>query len=267
MKDNITKSKNQKLSLISLLSIVLLIVSIAIGVYSYKLSLREIKINADIIKLDYDSKKYTVTAEYYVNDKRYEKILVIESKTELTVNSKAEIIYDKDNPNNLINNTYYPIISGVLFITSIVLILIFIPKYLDFLKRNKDIRKMKKQGMYIDVPITEIIIDNNIKPVDGQYAYKARCRYLNKNNNQEYTYESDPCFINISQVIETNKINHVKIYFLREDTNNYYVDLDTLLPDIPVINPNIVMQGNKEEKKEEVVEKSEPEQTETERQK
>ena len=248
MKDNITKTKNTILTLISLLSIILLIVSIIIGVYSYNLSTREIKIHATIVKIDYN---HVATVEYYVNNKRYEKVMNVDPETELTVNDQVEIIYDKDNPANLINNAYYPIISGIMFIAGVVLFIIFIPKYLEYLKRQKDIKKMKLQGIFIDVPITELVVDNNIKPVKDKHAYRARIKYFNKMSNQEYIYESDPCFVNLSQVIEQNGIHNVKIYFMRENTNNYYVDLDCLIPDIPVVNPDLIMK----EKKEEVIEK------------
>ncbi len=260
MNDIVTKSKNNRIFFAVLLGVLLFVISIGVGIYSYKLGRRTININAEITKVEYNATSNKATVKYKVNHKEYSKIVNTNSTKELTVSDKIPITYDRDNPDLLINNKYYPIISIACFFISILLLIVFLPKYVTKILRDKEIKQMKKDNVFIDIPISEIIVDNTLKPVQGIHAYKLRLNYNNPKNNQEYVYESDPCYVNLSKIIENTRINHAKIYLNKLNTNDYYVDLKTLYPDIPVINPNEVLSSRKateviaerfEEKKEE----------------
>jgi hypothetical protein len=254
MKDSITEAKNTKLTIIVIISLAILVASIAIGIYSYNLDQKAIEVNANVVKVEYNNKDYMATVEYKVNEQAYTKI--IKSNKEVAVNSKLPISYNKDNPNDLVNNTYWPIIAIALLFIAIILLIIFLPKFIKRLERNRLNKRLVLENTYIDIPISEIVVNNTIKPVNGTYAYKARMRYLNKKDNKEYVYESDDVFVDINKVIQETGINHIKIYIDKTNTDNYYVDLGSLYPDIPIINPDIVLGGDKkeEEKKEEPVE-------------
>ena len=258
MKDSITEAKNTKLTIFVIISFAILIASISLAVYSYNLEQKAIEVYSNVIKVEYNNKDYMATVEYRVNEQTYTKI--IKSNKEVAVNSKMLITYNKDNPNTLLNNTYWPIIAVSLFFIALMFIIIFLPRFIKRLLRNKLNKRLKLENTYIDIPISEIVVDNTVKPVNGTYAYKARMRYLNKKDNKEYVYETDDVFVDINKVIQETGINHIKIYLDKLNTNNYYADLGSLYPDIPIINPNIVLGGNKkEEKKEEPVENKEEE--------
>ena len=251
MKDTITESQNNTRTIIVIIAFILLVGSICLAGYSYKLEQKAVNVYSEIIKVDYNNKEYLATVKYTVNDTDYTKIIRTKSSKEITVNDKIKITYDKDNPNNLINNKYYPVLSTVGFVASIICLIIFAPKYIKQNKRIKDVRRMIKENMFIIAPISEVLIDNTKKIVNGTHAYKLRSKFLNKADNKEYIYESDSVYIDLNAIKEETRATNVKIFIDKTNTNNYYIDLESLYPDVPIIDPMVVLGGNKKEKAEE----------------
>ena len=251
MRDTITESKNNTKAIIVIVAFLMLVASIALGVYSYRLEQKAVNIYSDIIEVKYNNKEYVATVKYTVNDQEYTKIIRTKSSKEITLNDKIKIAYDKDNPKNLINNTYKPIVAAIILVIAVIVLVIFAPSYFKMLKRKKTVKRIIKDNMFIIAPISEIIIDTTKKVVNDTHSYKLRSKFLNKADNKEYIYESDSVYIDLNKIIQETRVQNIKIYIDKLNTNNYYVDLESLYPDVPIIDPLVVLGGNKKDQTEE----------------
>lgn len=243
MNDNLTKSKNFKYYLYSSIGTILLIISLSLIVYNFNLEQRAINISATIKSIDYNTKKRNSTIEYKVEDKTYTKIISLKDNEKLTVTDKVIIRYDKNNPNKLINTEYIILTIFFLIVSSIISLLIGLNKTIKLLKNKKNINYLKKDGLFIECLITELIINNTIKQYKGKYPYKLRCKYLNPKDNKEYIFESDNTYINLQEIINQYNKRSIIVYIDKNNTSNYHVDLKSLFPKIEIINPKELMKS------------------------
>lgn len=243
MSDKLTKSKNLKYYLYSIIGTMFLIIGMCLIIYDYNLEQRAINISATIKSIDYNTIKRNATINYKVEDKTYTKVISLKGNEELTVTDKVIIRYDKNNPNKLINNEYIIIISAFLIVSSIISLLLGLNKTIKLLKKQKNINYLKKQGLFIECLITELIINNTIKSYKGKYPYKIRCKYLNPTDNKEYIFESDNTYTNIQEIINKYNKTSITVYIDKNNTSNYYVDLISLFPKIEIIDPRELMKS------------------------
>lgn len=242
MKDKITNAKNIKYYIFSILGLILLITGLSLGISDYLLEQRAINISATIKTIDYNANNRKATIEYKVENKKYSKVINLKDDQELTVKDNIMIKYDKNNPNNLINNDHIIFIT-LCIVSSVIFLLLGLNTTFKLLKKQKNIKYLIKNGLYIECSISEIILNNTVKSYRGTYPYKIRCKYINPIDTKEYTFESDNTYINLQKVINEYGNKTILVYIDKENTSNYHVDLSSLYPKIKIIDPKELMKS------------------------
>ena len=234
MKDTVILNKEKSCYIATIIGVIVLIASIALFVYDYQLEKRAVNITATITTIDYDKGKPQATVKYSVERETYrQKVDVLEDK-EYNIGDGLDIKYDMNNPGKLIENEHY-IIYLPLLVISILILLISVPKTKKILKKNSNIKYLKAKGLYLNGTIRDIIINNNGKKVKGVFPYKLRCKYFNPTDQQEYLFESVDTYINLNEIMMKYHNKEVLVYIDKQNTSNYYVDLDSLLPQAQLI--------------------------------
>lgn len=233
MKDKVTQKNEFKSYLGLIISIILIIGGITFAIYNYVLSTNAITKTAIVTEIKYGSSNIA-TVQYTVEGKTY---TATKKVGNATVNDEIKITYDKRNPSKLINNEYYYYIAIAMFIVGLIIFKLLGLKGISNLKKNKKITKLKKEGIQIEADLTEILINNQAASIAGSFPYRIRAKYLNPSDNREYFFESPDYYININKLVENQTRNKVKIYLNKNNTNEYYIDLSSLKPDIPLLTP------------------------------
>ncbi len=256
MNDPIIKGRKNKVTIFAIISIVLCIISISIGIYDFILEQKAINASAIVRAVEYKQGTYNVTVDYKVNNELYTKTVTMRTGNKLAVNDSINIKYSINNPNVLINNNHLIIIIPMLAI-SIILMIIILPKFIKQIKASNNLKMLKKKGSYLEATITEIFINNQGKKYKGQYPYRLRCKYLNPQDNQEYKFESEDTYVNITNTLNQYHTKVITVYLDKLDTTNYYVDLNTLIPKIDLVDIEAFMKPPKKEEPKEKEQKEE----------
>ena len=249
MNDTVVKRRRASNLILTILGSLLLIFTITLGVYDFLEEQKGITVYATIVSIESKGSSYTADVTYKVENKTYEqKKIPISTKSELAIGDSVPIKYDLNNPSRLIHNNHIIIllITGLL---SIIILIINLPKFISNLKRNSRVKKLIKAANVINANIQEVYINNRGKKNGEYFPYRLRCRYTNPQNNATYVYDSEDCYINLNQVITTYNMQTVKVYIDTEVATNYYVDLDSLIPNINVIDPRAFMSAEAAKKK------------------
>lgn len=247
MNDKITKRKLIINKILTFLGLILLIASLSLAIYDMVLEQRAVSVNATIITLEYDSHNNALV-RYKVEDQTYEQKIKIPKNTNLSVKDQTKIKYDMYDPNKLIYNNH-EIIIAILILTSIIILVISLPKFVSNTKNKHRINKLFKYGIYINANITDVFVNSNGKKVKKVLPYRLRCKYLNPTDNKEYIFESEDTYVNPSSIINEYNTKTVAVLVDKNNSKNYYVDLNSLAPKINIIDPKAFM-SQKEEKTE-----------------
>lgn len=256
MKSNIDKSKIIKI-ILSLICLLLIMCSIFIIIKDTIAEKNSLKVTAIIKEIDYSNSNNIFIVEYKVNDEYYKNKIKLNSSTDLTVNDEVDIKVNQKNPKIVISS--YLFISAIVFTVSLIILAICGPESFKYYKDMKNIKYLKTSGLSLNVPITEIITNNNACKRQGLLPSYLRCTYLNPEDNITYTFESKESYQNLQDIINRNSVKTVTIYLDRKNLKNYYIDLGSLNNQINLINPTEFMNNkapvqelkNDEEKKEE----------------
>lgn len=262
MKDTTTSFRKNVNYIFTVLAFVILVFSIGLALYDYKLEQDAINIKATINSLDYKQGKYQATIKYKVDKETYRPTITLKDNS-YAVNDEISIKYNMNNPGQLIENDHYTIyIPGL--VISILIILITFKETTRNLKKSFNIKNLKTKGIYIYANITDVFIDNKKRKSQGRYAYKLRCKYTNPTDNNEYIFESEPSYLNFNEIFSKYNNQTIIVYIDKNNTSNYYVDLDSLFPHIELVDVGSLMEEKKEQPKTEDVEGEEKEQNEKE---
>lgn len=246
MKDTIIERKRLTNYIITLIAFISLIGGIALFAYDYMLEQRAININATITSLDYKNGANKATVKYEVNRESYRQEVTL-SEEGYSVNDELPIKYDINNPGQLINNDHFIIAIAAIGI-GLLLLLISLKTTIKNIKRSNNIKHLAKKGIYVEAVISEIIIDNKGRKVKDQYPYKLRAKYNNPLDNQVYTFDSESTYIDLNAVLKKYNNQIVHVFLDPKNTNNYYVDLDSLFPHVKLVDVAAMMGEKKEHK-------------------
>ena len=249
MEDKISTLIKVKNYIFSILAIILFIAGLSFIIYDYSLEQKAINTTAKILTINYEGSNYVAEVEYKAGRETIKKMMYLEDQN-LAVNDTMPIKYDKNNPSNTIENNHLILII-ILIIASIIFSILGLFKAIKSLKKDSNIKKIKKSGLYIMAPITEVYINNIEKPIFGKYPYKLRSKFINPTDNKEYVFESDNTFINLQDVLNKYHNTTIKIFIDRENSSNYYVDYSSLFPEIKIVSPKDLMSSQPQNKKEE----------------
>ena len=249
MNDTVIKRRNVMNTILTTIGILLLIFTVTLGVYDYLEEQKGISVNATIVSIESKGASYTADVTYKVENKTYEqKSIPISTKGSLAIGDTIPIKYDLNNPSRLIHNNHL-IILGVTGLLSIILLIINLPKFINHLKRNSRVKKLLKAGKFVNATIQEVYINNRGKKNGEYFPYRLRSKYINPANNATYVYDSEDSYINLNQVISTYNTQTIKVFIGETEPNNYYVDLESLIPNINVIDPRQLMNEEREKEK------------------
>ena len=236
MKDNITKKRLLMNKIFTCFGLLLLISCLCLAIYDYILEQKAINASATIISLEYDNNKTKATVRYKVEDQTYEQKIYLPKGDNSSVKDQTKIKYDLNNPNKLINNNH-EILIAVCILVSLFILLFNLPKFISNTKDKSRINKLYKKGSYLTATITDVFVDNNGKKYKKTLPYKLRCKYLNPANKTEYVFESKDTFVNPKDIMTKYNINSIIVLIDKNKPSNYYVDLDSLVPQIKIVDP------------------------------
>ena len=241
MNDTVVKKRKIINTIFTIIGILLLIFTIALGVYDYLEEQKAISINATIVSTETKGSSYTADVTYKVENKTYEqKKIPLSTKGEYAVGGTIPIKYDLNNPNRLIYNNHL-ILLGITGVLAILLMVLNIPTFAKNISRNSRVKKLLKANSFVEATIQEVYINNKGKKNGEYFPYRLRTKYTNPQTNASYIYDSEDCYINLNQVISTYNVNTVKVYVDSTEATNYYVDLDSLIPNINIVDPRKLM--------------------------
>jgi len=232
MKDKVTKNAETRSYIGLILSIILILGGIIFTIYNYILNTNAITKTAIVTEVNYANNNIA-TIEYVVEGTTY---TTTQKVSNATVNDEIKITYDKRNPYKIINNKYYYYIAIAMIIIGLIIFKIIGLKGISNINKNKRVAKLKKDGTLIEADLTEILVNNQAPVIGGSFPYRLRAKYLNPADNREYFFESPDYYLNINKLVEGQVHNKVKIYLNKANTNDYYIDLSSLKPDIPLMN-------------------------------
>ncbi len=250
MKDTVTENRRKINYIFTIISIIGLIAGIGLFVYDYNLEQRAININAKITALDYKDGSYKATVKYKVDKESYNQVVTITNDA-YTVNDEVPIKYDIENPGQLINNNHY-IIAIPLIALSLLILLASIKGTIKNIKRSSNIKHLLTKGIYVQANISEIIVDNKGRKNKGKFPYKLRAKFTNPLDNQVYTYDSESTYLDLNAIIKQYNNQLILVYLDKNNTSNYYVDLDSLFPHVKLVDVGEMM-GEKKQVTQEVV--------------
>lgn len=248
MKDKIINKRKTFNAILTYISIILLVLGIITGIYEIILLKNKLDISATITSVNYNQGSTNASIKYYVAGKKYEGIIKIDNSSNLAVNDTTIIHIDMRNPNYQIDKRYL-IISISSIVLSIIFGIIAIPTFIKNKKNQKRIKMLKQNGVYLKIPIKEIYANNKGKPYKKIFPRRLRCQYLNPQDNKEYIFDSEDTFLNLEEIIKENNTKDAVVYMDKSNYTNYYLDLNSLVPQINIINPIEFMKssGKKEE--------------------
>lgn len=239
MKDTVTENRRKISYIITIISIILIISGLSLIIYDYMLEQKAVNISATITALDYQNGEYKATVKYKVDKEVYTQNIPITSG-DYTVNDEIPIKYDINNPGQVINNNHFIIaislIGGGAFI-----LLISIRGTIKNIKRSNNIKKLTTKGIYVLANINEVIVDNKGRKSNGQYPYKLRAKYTNPLDNQTYTFDSESTYLDLNSIMKKYNNQTIIVYLDKNYTSNYYVDLNSLFPQVKLVDVGDLM--------------------------
>lgn len=243
MKDTIIEQKRTISYIITIIAVIAMVIGLGLMLYDYNLEQRAININATITSLDYQNGANKATVKYEVDRESYRQEITL-SKDGYSVNDEVPIKYDINNPGQLINNNHFIIAASAIGI-SLVLLLFSLRSTIKNIKRSNNIKYLAKKGIYVEATISEVIVDNKLKKHKELFPYKLRAKYNNPIDNKIYTFDSEPTYIDLNAVIKKYNNQVVLVYLDKNNTNNFFVDLDSLFPHVKLVDVATMMGDKK----------------------
>ncbi len=249
MKDPILLKQKIFNYLLTISAIILIMGCLYRTIYDYILEQKSINITSTISSIEYSGISTKAVVLYEVDEVKYENRISILGNSELSVHDKLIIKVDIYNPEIIIYNEHLLITLPIFFIALILLLLSY-KKTLKFVKKYQNKKKLKENGIYIQASITEVFINNNAIQHNGVYPYRLRCNYQNPADQKLYVFESEDTYTNLNEIIQKYNNTIVVVFLEKGHPNNYYVDLNSLLPKYDIIDPIAFMSGETEKKDE-----------------
>lgn len=250
MNDLVEERKRITSYIMSMIGLLCLLGSLFVGIYEYILETHSLHMSAIVKSIDLNSSSLLV--QYVVNNVEYENTIAIPMNKNYAVHDEVMVKVDIDNPKKIVK-THFMLILGI-FGGGLLISIFSASKSRKYLQSIKNIKKLKTTGIFIQASIAEIIINNKGKKYKGEYPYKLRCKYFNPIDNQIYVFDSMDTYTNLNEIISKYNSLFVIVYIDKENTTNYYVDLESLIPHVNIIDPIAFMNGdyNKDKQEESV---------------
>lgn len=218
--------------IITIISILGVLFSIGLYIKDTYLETISVETQAKIISIDYDSNQRSATVVHDISNEEYTvKVILDESQEELTVNDIINIKYNINNPTQPIYNEHLKEVLIIIFISLIGTILTT-NRTISIFKDMKYLKDLKANGITLDATITDAYVDVKVPKKHSEYPYRIRAKYLNPQDNIEYTFDSEYVYKNLKDLLSNSSITTIKVYLDKNNTNIYYVDLDNFIKEI-----------------------------------
>ena len=208
--------------------LIIFIISILLvcGSYYYLYTTKQeidniITIDAKVTAIDSETGQSTI--EYKIDEEDYKTTIPTSDKTVLDEN--VQINVNKNNPGTV---TTVPSIIIPICILLFTILVFFISSYLlikDLITNGKK-NSLKKEGIYIEANISEVILNTNAKQIKGTYPYRIRCLYTNPTDQRQFIFESEDLYFNVNELIQKYNITKLPIYVNKINYKKYYIDID-----------------------------------------
>ena len=206
---------NSKLELIipviTLISILGVLFSIGLFIRDSYLETVSVQTDAKVLSIDYDKSQKYATVTYNVE----------------AVNEKLTIKYNINNPGKAIYNEHLTEILIIVFI-SLFGVAITTNKTIRIIRDYKYLKQLKETGIKLESKIVDIYIDVTAPRRKEDLAYRIRARYLNPQDNKEYTFDSAYTYENLKIKYPHYENATIMVYLDKTNTNIYYVDLNSV---------------------------------------
>lgn len=238
MNDKVVRNRKIANVLIGSFFVLAILIAAIVFIRDAYLETRAIETEAKIVSIDYIGGKRYATVTYEIENVEHKLTTPLDEEIEdITVNEKIKVKYDYQNPEKGIYNDHLNEITITILI-SIIGIIITGRKASNVIRDYIYINKLKKDGISIKADITEVFVDTSSPQAKKSYPYRLKCKYLNPQDNKTYTYLSNYTYVNINPLIKSNAIKKIIVYIDKNNTNKYYVDLDSLFIPQPIIIKN-----------------------------
>jgi hypothetical protein len=172
-----------------------------------------------------DDCDHKTTVSYRANGRDYTKVLN-EYSSSYYEGKEITIHYDKANPDRIVTNLSKFLVwifvgMGGLFT------LIGGIGYFMMLKNSSKAKKLKAEGNFMPIAISEVKINGNIS-VNGVNPYNIICNWMNPADGVEYKFKSESLYFNPNPIIEALGIRELNVYFDMSNPKKYYVDVEEL---------------------------------------
>jgi len=247
MKDPVVSRRKNINLFFTIVAILLICYTIGQLVYDYMQEQNAVEVEAKIETIDANPIGYSAHVTYKVEGVEYDQYHVdLGLNNKLTVGDYTKIKYNIKNPKKLIKNNHIILVT-ITGSIGILLLILFLPKRIKIMKKDSNIKNLMKDGIKINANIQDIIINQNSQKNKGFFPYKLRANYLNPTDNKTYIFESEDTYINPNDIIAKYQTKTVIVYLDKNNTSNYYVDIQSLIPKTVVVNPLEYMKQKKEE--------------------
>lgn len=213
--------------IITLISIIGVLFGIGLFIRDSYLETISVQIDAKVLSIDYNSSQRYATVTYNVNNVDYLVSTPLGDDESIAVNDKLTIKYNIHNPGVAIYNEHLNEVLIIVFI-SLLGIAITTNKTIRFIKDYKYLKQLKANGIKLESNIVDIYIDVTIPRKKDNLAYRIRSKYLNPQDNQEYTFDSAYTYENLKIKYPYYENATITVYLDQTNTNIYYVDLDSV---------------------------------------
>ena len=224
-------SKSNKIDIIipiiTLASILGVLFSIGLFVRDSYLETISIQTDAKILSIDYNSSKKYATVTYKVENTDYVISTPLEEDQNVAVNDNLTIKYNINNPGVAIYNEHLTEVLIIAFI-SLFGVALTTNSTIRLLKQYKYLQQLKLNGIKLESKIVDIYIDVTIPRKKDDLAYRIRCKYLNPQDDIEYTFDSAYTYENLKIKYPNYEYATITVYLDKTNTNIYYVDLNSV---------------------------------------
>ena len=213
--------------IITLISILGVLFGIGLFIRDSYLETISVQIDAKVLSIDYNSSQRYATVTYNVNNVDYLVSTPLGDDESIAVNDKITIKYNIHNPGVAIYNEHLNEVLIIVFI-SLLGIAITTNKTIRFIKDYNYLKQLKTNGIKLESNIVDIYIDVTVPRKKDNLAYRIRSKYLNPQDNQEYTFDSAYTYENLKIKYPYYENATITVYLDQTNTNIYYVDLDSV---------------------------------------
>ncbi len=217
-------SKVNKILIISFMIIGSIFLGIAGSIYTFAdipVS-RRIKVPATILAIE---PQEGILVSYFVKGDHYTNYLHMTSNRYYH-NQVLNIYYDKDNPNNIMSNSFLEIVYIIGAFGGLILLVAFLILYFDQ-KRKKEIDLLKSTGNIINAKFISVKRNHHYE-INGKNPYNIVCEYKAW-DGKLYRFNSENIWYDPIIIINDYNIKSFPVYVDRNNYKKYYMDIELIL--------------------------------------